>query len=147
MHDKETYTKFIKKLDLTSMQFNRGTIKDVKRFLRKNKQLNITVNIYEGRLSPHFNDIQVWKYGKLGEGKKEINVLHIFQFDNKIKRHFYFYIKNILTLHHSFQKKYPCLQCFERFTSKDRLQNHLKKCSIPQVIYPKKGSLIQYGKK
>ena len=147
IHYKETYHKFLRKLDLTSLRYQKGSIKDIKTFLKQNKFLDISIVIYEGRLSPDSNQIQVWKYGKLGVGKNEINVLHTFIFKNGEKLSYYFYIKNILTIHHFFQKKYPCLQCFERFTSKERLNNHLQKCTYPQVLYPKKGTLIQYDKK
>ena len=65
IHYKATYFKFIKNLDLASLNFNRGTIKDLKKFLKQHRQLNITVSIYEGRLSPNSDKLQVWKYGKL----------------------------------------------------------------------------------
>ena len=129
------------------MNYRKGSIRDIKIFLKQNKILDISVVINEGRLSPHSKQIQVWKYGKLGVGRKQINLLHILIFKNKEKVNYYFYIKNIYTLHHFFQKKYPCLQCFERFTSMKRLQTHLQKCVLPQVLYPKKGTLIHYDKK
>ena len=147
MHYKESYKKFTKKIEMESLNIKRGNIKDLKMFLQQNKNWDVSVNLYEGRLSHHSPDIQVWKYGKLGDGKSDINVLHIFQYVKKKKRHYYFYIKNIFAIKHLFQKRHPCLQCFERFTSKDRLLNHLKNCSIPQRVYPTKGSLISYDKK
>ena len=55
--------------------------------------------------------------------------------------------KTIFAIQHLFQKRHPCLQCFERFSTKDSLLTHLKKCSIPQAVYPAKGSLIYYDKK
>ena len=96
--------------------------------------------------SPQSENMQVWKYGQIGLGKKEINVLHIFQFKEKTKKHYYFYIKNISSIHHFYQKKFPCLICFDRFTSKLRLHNHLQKCTLPQPIYPEANSFREYDK-
>ena len=80
MHYKQTYEKFVSKLNLNSLRYSRGTIKDLKKFLHQNEHLNVAVIIYEGRLSPNSNEIQVWKYGKIGHGEKDVNLLHTFQF-------------------------------------------------------------------
>ena len=148
IHNHKPYERFTKNLNLASaIKLEKGSIKNIKEFLKSNQHLDIFVNIFEGRLSSISNDLQVWKYGKIGEGRKQINILHIFQYTNRKRQNYYYYIKNISTIHHFFQKKYPCLQCFERFTSRHRLENHLKKCTLPQPMYPSKGSLIEFDKK
>ena len=105
MHYEETYQKFLKNLDMTSLRYQKGLIRDIKTFLKQNKNLDISVVIYEGRLSPNSKHIQVRKYGKLGVGKGEIHLLRTFIFKNEEKINYYFYIKNIHSIHHFFFKR------------------------------------------
>ena len=146
-HNRKTYERFTKGLNLSTANIKRGSIRDIKLLLKNNLHLNVCVHIYEARLSPHSGNIQVWKYGKIGVGKNQVNILHTFQFERKAKQHFYFYIKSISSIYQFQQKKYPCLVCFDRFTSKLRLYNHLQKCTIPQPVYPEPNSFIEYDEK
>ena len=91
----------------------------------------------------------IWKYNKFSTKKplKDIHILHVFEFKKKTKGNYYFYLKSPYTIHNFFKTKWCYLICFNRFTSKIRLMNHLKKCTLPEAIYPDKDSIIEYGKK
>ena len=104
MHYKETYQKFLKNLDMTSLRYQKGSIRDIKTFLKQNKNLDISVVIYEGRLSPHSKHLQVWKYGKLGVRKREIHLLRTFNFKNEEKNKLLFLYKEY-SLNSSFFSK------------------------------------------
>ena len=147
MHHHTSYQKFIKSLNINTSRFESGSIKDVKLFLKANEKLNLNVTIYEGRLCPNSGKLQVWKSVKIGNGEKEVNILHIFQYYMKNRKNYYFYLKNLSCIHNFFQKRYPCLICFNRFTSKRALSSHLQKCSLPQLIYPDKDTFIEFDHK
>ena len=152
MHSKQAYQNFLKTLNLENIfSYHSSSFRTLKLFLRHNQQLNITIILYEGRLSPSTGKIEIFKHSTLGCGSKKICILRLFNFHMKTKRSFYFYLKNPSTIHNFLHKnrKWCCLVCFDRFTSKQRLLNHLQKCNannIKSYMYPKQGSYIKFGK-
>ena len=72
-------------------------------------------------------------------------ILRLFNFHSKGKRRYYFYFKELPTIYNFLHKnrKWCCLICYDRFTSKQRPLNHLQKCnskSIKSYMDPQKRS-------
>ena len=151
MHSKKAYQAFLKTLDLKKVSYHSSSIKNLKSILEYNKHLNVKIILFEGRLSPLTGNIEIFKRCILGDGSKEISILRLFNFHSKGKRSYYFYLKEPSTIHNFLHKnrKWCCLICYDRFTSKQRLLNHLQKCNsnnIKAYMYPQKGSYIEYDR-
>ena len=112
----------------------------------------VSITLFEGRLSPLTGNKEIFKGCILADGGKEISILRLFNFHSKGKRSYYFYLKEPSTIHNFLHKnkKWCCLICYDRFTSKQKPLNHLQKCNsnnIKSHMDPKKGlklSMTEY---
>ena len=151
MHSPNCYKRFVNTLNLQKITFSKDSLKQLKIFLKNNSNLNVKIILFEGRLSPKSGNIEVYQHSKIEHGKRIINILRLFNFEGKARRSYYFYLKNASTLTLLKRNRWCCLICFERFTSKQRLLNHLQSCNangahLKEAIYPKKGTYINFSK-
>lgn len=144
--DEKKYKKFIKKFDTTGISFP-ISITGIKNFLKKNKNLNIKINILYRNTR---NKIYPIEYG-LGEGNKIINLLMV---EKKNSNHFLLienvnkYLRKIYKTNGktTYKKDFFCLHCLNSFSSEEILKNHELICSInkPKTeVTPKEGDRHQ----
>ena len=143
--DEKKYKKYIKKFDTTNISFP-ISINGIKRFLNKNKNLDIKINILYRNTK---DGIFPMEYG-LGEGKKIVNLLMV----QKRNANHFILIKNVdkylrkiynQKKKKTYKKEVFCIHCLNSFSTKEILSKHEDLCSInkPKVEKtPPKGKEI-----
>lgn len=129
------YQKYFNTFDLSKISFP-ISIQDIKKFLSKNKQLNLKVNII-------LLDRQLifpYEYG-LGNGKKVMTVLMVHKkVTNENSSNHFVLVENpnkfLRTVYEndenkkSYQHSIFCLNCMNRFYLKSKLEKHQEICSM-----------------
>jgi len=125
---KKNFRQFLSTLNLEGIQFP-ISIPHIKKFMKKNPQLNVKINILLRHTNGH---VYPYEYG-IGEGDMFINLLLIHRKNgnnhfllilsvNKFLRKVY---KNC-----GYQVKYFCENCFNYFTVEKKLEEHKKICCL-----------------
>ena len=140
--EQQKYKKFIDKFKTENIQFP-ISISGIKKFLNKNKKLDLKINILyrntSDKIFPH-------EFG-LGNGSKIVNLLMV---EKPTGNHFLLikdadkYLRKVYKAKKlNYKKEFFCLHCFNSFSKKHSLMKHEKFCSLnkPKVeTVPEKGS-------
>lgn len=129
-----SFTDFEKSLNLTGIKFP-ITIPQVKTFLKKNKKLDISINILYRDIS---GKIFPYEYG-LGDGKHKINLLLLRRSSDLNAINHFVCIKNVdkflrqvynKNCKKSYKKIYTCLNCLNTFTTNNIYSEHVRYCFL-----------------
>ena len=144
LHIISDHIKYLKKLNLPNINFPCKTL-DIKRFIKQNKNLNLCIYLFEARRNCN-GSLQIFSDQKIGNGKQRIHLLSYTLYSNKkVKNKYYFWMKNINNTFRQEKKRFLCLICYNRFSSKHALNNHLIKCeSNSKEVFPDPGTYIEY---
>jgi len=137
--DEKKYRKYIKQFDTKKISFP-ISVEGIKKFLKKNKELDLKINIlYRAGKSDGSHSIYPYEYG-LGTGKKIVSLLMLQRNIDKIAtNHFVLiadvnkYLRDVYRNENgstSYQKAFFCLHCLNSFSSQRTLDDHLKICMI-----------------
>ena len=147
--DEKKYKKFLKHFDTKNLSFP-ISISGIKKFLNKNKNLNLKVNIlYRNTI----DEIFPLEFG-LGGGQNVVNLLMV---ETENSKHFLLitdpnkYLRKVYKTERglSYKRALFCLHCLNSFSKKEMLEKHQELCSLhkPAVeTVPKVGKhLIKFS--
>lgn len=141
---KKNYQQFEKTLDLSKITFP-ISIPQIKKFMKQNHQLNISINILLRHTNGH---IFPYEYG-IGDGKSVLNLLLLYR---KNGHSHFLQILNLnkflrkIYQNHSYEKKYFCENCLNYFYSNEKLDRHKEICCMnkPRMELTPKDSIMKF---
>jgi hypothetical protein len=133
------YKKYIKEFNLKDVKFPMK-LEKIPKFEEKNKHLNISINVFTwNKLDKHVtSNYKPILTSKILNPTHEVNLL--------LLENHYYYIKNLKRLifdFSSYNHEY-CVNCFQQFKTKQRLDEHKSRCLIfkpAQARFPKNNKL------